>query len=143
MKSILIGIFSAFVLLSCSSDNNRYKNPYLPNYSFSRVIDTKMPLYSALSSPMNPKFIPDDGQSGNIIAMKISDTDYRAYDANCPNQYPSGCSIMSVEGLNAVCSCDDIKYNLFNGLGLNGEGQYPMKAFRIDIMGNGKIRIYN
>lgn len=143
MRQLIVVFLATFLLVSCSSDNTRHKNPYLPNYSFSRIIDTKMPLHSALSSPMNPKFIPDDGQSGNLIVMKISDTDYRAFDATCPNQYPTNCSVMFVEGLNAVCPCDDIKYSLFTGVALEGGAEYPMKSFRIDIMGNGKIRIFN
>lgn len=141
MKKTLLYITVLCLLLSCSGSGTRYKNPYLPNYNFSMVVNLNLPTYSALTSPVNPKIITEPNTAVNIIVMKISDTDYRAWDANCPNQYPSGCSLMAIDGVNAVCGCDDIEYSIFTGSG-NG-GEYPMKPYRVQVVDSRTLKIFN
>ena len=144
MKKILAFLSMTLFILSCSSDSVRYKNPYIPNYTFSITINANLPLYSGLLSAANPILITQNNVGANgIIVMKISDTDYRAWEANCPNQYPSACSRMVINGLNAKCPCDDIEYNLFNGVGIDGQGEYTMKPYRIEIIGDNLIRVSN
>ena len=144
MKKLVAFLALTLLFLSCSSDSVRYKNPFIPNYSFSITIDANLPSYSKLLSAINPLFIFDGTSGANgIIVMKISDTDYRAWEANCPNQYLSECSRMVITGLNAKCPCDDIEYSLFNGVGLNGEGEYTMKPYRVDILAKNIIRVSN
>ena len=141
MRKLIFALFSLLLFAGCSNDGIRYNNPNLPNYSFSINIDTNLPSYSGLKSPVNPIYIGQDnvGVSG-IIVMKVSDTDFRAWEANCPNHPPSGCSRMSIKGVNAKCSCDDVEYSLFTGV---GAGQYPLKPYAVEIIGNNVIRIYN
>lgn len=140
MRKYLFGLLFLALLASCSKDTPRNINPFLPNYSFSVSINTNLPLYSGLTTPVNPVFI-DEANAGisGIIAMKISDGDYRAWEASCPNQYPSECSTMNIDGLNAKCSCEDYTYSLFTGVGVAG---YTMKGYRVEVQGN-VIRIYN
>ena len=141
----LLALFSIIMLiLSCSSDSVRYKNPFIPNYGFSITIDANLPSYSKLQSAINPLLIYDGISGANgIIVMKISDTDYRAWEANCPNQYPSACSRMIINGVNAKCPCDEIEYSLFNGVGVNGQGEYTMKPYRVEVLGKNLIRVSN
>lgn len=144
MKKIIALITLLVIFLSCSSDNVRYQNPFIPNYNFSITIDANLPLYSGLLSPINPIRITNENVGVNgIIVMKISDTDYRAWEANCPNQYPSACSRMVINGVNAKCPCDDFEYSLFTGVGIDGEGEYTIKPYRVDILGNNMIRVSN
>ena len=144
MKKLLALFALVLLLLSCSSDNVRYKNPYIPNYGFSLTIDANLPLYSGLLSAINPILIFDGTSGANgIIVMKISDTDYRAWEANCPNQYVSSCSQMVINGVNAKCPCDDFEYSLFNGVGIDGQGEYTMKPYRVDILAKNLIRVSN
>jgi len=140
MKNYLCAILFACLLLSCSKDAPRNNNPFLPNYSFSVSVNKNLPLYSGLNSPINPVFIDiqNAGISG-IIAMKISDTDYRAWEASCPNQYPATCSRMTIEGVNSKCACEGFAYSLFTGV---GGGSYTLKAYRVEIIGD-VLRIYN
>lgn len=131
---LLISLF-----LNCSRDTVRNNNPYLPDYSFSFAINLNLPLYSGLNSPINPILVTEP--SGNtIVIMKVSDTDFRAWNANCPNQYPSACSKMVIKGLNAKCNCDALEYSLFTGV---GTAKYTMIAYRVEVLGNNSIRIYN
>jgi len=140
MRKSIIGLLFVGLLASCSKDSPRNSNPYLPDYSFSISLDTNLPLYNGLTTAINPVFInePNAGISG-IIVMKISDGDYRAWEASCPNQYPVACSKMAIDGLNAKCSCENFTYSLFTGVG--GAG-YTMKPYRVQAQGN-IIRIYN
>ena len=128
------------LLISCADGMQRNNNPYLPNYGFSITINKNLPLYSGLNSPINPIIIREQtaGISG-IIAMKISDNDYRAWELSCPNQVPAACSVMTLNGLNAKCSCDNFEYSLFTGI---GNAPYTMKPYRVEILGD-LIRISN
>lgn len=144
MKKTVTLISLVILILSCSSDSVRYKNPYIPDYNFTITINANLPTYTKLLSAVNPLLIFDGTSGANgIIVMKISDTDYRAWEANCPNQYPSECSRMSILGVNAKCTCDEIEYSLFNGVGINGEGEYTMKPYRVDILSKNLIRVSN
>ena len=144
MKKLLALLSIIVLILSCSSDSVRYKNPFIPDYGFSITIDANLPTYSKLQSAINPLLIYDGTSGANgIIVMKISDTDYRAWEANCPNQYPSACSRMVINGVNAKCPCDDIEYSLFNGVGVNGQGDYTMKPYRVDVLAKNLIRVSN
>lgn len=144
MKKIVALLSIIVLFISCSSDNVRYKNPYIPDYGFSINIDANLPLYSGLLSAVNPILITNENVGANgIIVMKISDTDYRAWEANCPNQYLSACSRMVINGVNAKCPCDEIEYSLFTGVGIDGQGEYTMKPYRVDILGKNLIRVSN
>jgi nitrite reductase/ring-hydroxylating ferredoxin subunit len=144
MKKILALLFVITLVLSCTSDNVRNQNPFIPNYNFSITIDANLPLFSGLQSPINPILITQENVGANgIIVMKISNTDYRAWEANCPNQFPSACSRMVIVGVNAKCPCDDIEYSLFNGVGMDGQGDYTLIPYRVDILGPNLIRISN
>lgn len=139
MKNLLLCI-SLTLLFACSEGTQRNNNPYLPNYGFSITINKNLPQYSGLNSPINPIIIREAtaGITG-IIAMKISDNDYRAWELSCPNQTPVTCSRMTLNGLNAKCICDNFEYSIFTGL---GTAPYPMKPYRIEVLGD-LIRIYN
>ncbi|MDR6968913.1 nitrite reductase/ring-hydroxylating ferredoxin subunit [Flavobacterium arsenatis] len=143
MKKFVFLFSILFLILGCSSDRIRNVNPYIPNYNFSITIDANLPLYSGLRSAVNPIAIPDSGPSPRLIVMKISETDYRAWDAHCPNQYTSSCTQMVINGVNAKCPCDDIEYSLFTGVSIDGSGDYTMKPYRVEVIGTNLIRISN
>ena len=144
MKKTVTLISLVILILSCSSDSVRYKNPYIPDYNFTITINANLPTYTKLLSAVNPLLIFDGTSGANgIIVMKISDTDYRAWEANCPNQYPSACSRMFIFGVNAKCPCDNFEYSLFNGVGIDGQGEYTMKPYRVDVLAKNLIRVSN
>lgn len=130
------------VLLACSKDSEkRNVNPFLPDYSFSVSINRSLPQYQGLNTPINPVAVNVEGAGiSGLIVMKISDTDYRAWEASCPNQYPTSCSKMSIKNSTTVkCSCEDFEYSLFTGV---GGGSYTMKPYKYELQGT-TIRIYN
>ncbi|EKT3966907.1 hypothetical protein SL054_001520 [Flavobacterium psychrophilum] len=130
----------AILTLSCHKDSVVNDNTYLPNYSFSVVINTSLPSYNNLNFPSNPVLITNAGAGiKGIVVMKVGNDDYRAYEASCPNQYPSDCSLMTLNGINAKCPCDGKEYSLYTGV---GSGQYPLKAYRVEVNGS-NLRVYN
>jgi Ferredoxin subunits of nitrite reductase and ring-hydroxylating dioxygenases len=142
MKKIIALLFISIAIAACSDSNFNNRNPYIPNYSFSVEINTNLPLYSDLQYTGNGKLITLNGAGANgIIVFNAGSGNFRAYDASCPNQYPSSCSRLEVEGINAVCPCDDVAYSLFTGLA-DADVEYPMKPYRVEVNGN-VIRVYN
>lgn len=136
-------LFCFFLMLSaCQQDSaKRTTNPYLPNYSFSAVLNLNLPLYSDLNTNLNPKSISLPNGIQTVI-MRVSSTDYRAWNGYCPNQSPTACSILSTSGLFAKCGCDDqYQYSMFDGIGANA--RYNMVPFRVEVLSNNTIRVYN
>lgn len=143
MKKYFLTLVIFGLLCSCDKDSGRSNNnPYLPNYSFSAILNLNLPGYSGLNSNLNPTRITVDGDI-DIVMMKISSNEYRAWNGNCPNQSPTACSRLSISGLNAKCNCEDAyEYNIFNGIGNNG-ASYTMVPYRVEVLSNNSIRVYN
>ena len=140
-KYILLSLILGLVL-ACSNDTPRNNNPYLPSYNFSYPINLSLPQFSGLNTNLNPIAFTDPSDI-NLIIMKVSGTDYRAWNANCPNQSLTSCSKMSLHGLNAKCNCEDIfEYSLFTGVSTNG-GQYTMVPYRVEVIDDHTIRVFN
>lgn len=126
---------------ACSSDDYNYNNPYLPNnYSFSLDLDLNLPAYSPLQFTGNAVLISGYGIHG-VIVMNTGGG-FNAYEATCPNQNISSCSDMEINGINAVCPCDDVEYSLFTGLP-DADLQYSLMPYRIEILSSTYIRVYN
>lgn len=140
MKRFLL-IVLILTLLSCHKDKVVNNNEYLQNVSFSKEINTSLPSYNGLNFPSQPVLITDAGAGiQGIIVMKAgSGNDYRAWEASCPNQYPTACSKLTISGLNAVCSCDNFSYSIYTG---DGGQKYAMKQYRVEVIG-ATIRVYN
>jgi nitrite reductase/ring-hydroxylating ferredoxin subunit len=135
-KSVWLSVLF-LVFLSCSDNGPINTNPFIPNYTFTVDINMNLPLYSNLQYPSNAIYYAGKGVKGLIIFNTGSG--YNAFDAACPNQTPSTCSPMTIDGIDAVCSCDNKTYSLFSG---QGSLQYPMKQYRVEVNGN-VLRIYN
>ncbi len=141
MKKILVLLLLILVFLGCDKSNTVNRNPNVPYFSFSLTLNLNLPSYAGLNSNVNPKLITEANAGVNgLIVMKVSDTDFRAWEANCPNHAPSSCSQLAINGLNAKCPCDGKEYSLFTGV---GNAEYPMIAYRVEILGNNSIRISN
>ncbi len=138
MKKLWLLILFVSVLFSCSDNSQSNKNPNIPNYRVDLYLNTSLPLYNKLTYVSNPVLVPNEGAQG-IIVMKVGEGMYTAFDAACPNQPAKTCAAMTLDGINAVCSCDKSTYSLFTGL---GEKEYPMKQYRVEVNGN-MIHVYN
>ena len=118
------------VFISCSENGPVNTNPFIPNYTFTVDINMNLPSYSKLLYPSNAVYYAGKGVKGLIIFNTGSG--YNAFDAACPNQTPSTCSPMTIDGIDAVCSCDN--KSIFRKSNLN---------FTITIIRCGAFKINN
>jgi nitrite reductase/ring-hydroxylating ferredoxin subunit len=142
-KILSVIIITLFIISSIQCDQNGFNNnnPFLPNYNFSFDIDTNLPSYVDLQFTGNSELITFPGAGVGGVVIFNSGSGYRAYDAACPNQVFSSCSLLTLNGIFATCPCDDVNYNLFTGLA-EAEVQFPMKPYRVEVNGS-IIRVYN
>ena len=143
MKRIFCFLGLFIVFFSCDrdiqTDNN---NPYLPNYSFEVILNMSFPQYSSLAFPSNAVYVNSAGAGiRGLIVFNAGSGNFLAYDAACPNQPLTDCSTMTINGINAKCPCDDAEYSLFTGLAAGK--QYPMKAYRVQMIDATTIKVYN
>jgi nitrite reductase/ring-hydroxylating ferredoxin subunit len=140
MKKYVLLIILSFLFLGCSDHENANKNPNLPNYNFSVDINLSLPMYADLKYVSNSIYYPGVGVKGIIVFNTNGNGGYVAYDAACPNQQASSCAAMTVKGVNAICSCDKKEYNLFTG---QSDAGYPLRPYRVQVVNENLIRIYN
>lgn len=142
MKKFLLLVLLLPALWACDSDDYRYTTRYLPNYNFSIDIDMSLPLYTDLLYTGNAKKITVAGIGINGVIVMNTGGGYAAWEASCPNQELSSCSGLTVNGVNAVCPCDDVEYSLFTGQATTPV-DYPLKPYRVSVVSQNVIRIYN
>jgi len=139
LKKISV-LFLILFILGCNSDTVNNNNPFLPNYSFSINLDLNLPSNAQLQFPSNGKLINQNGAGIRGIIVFNTGSGFNAFDAACPNQNLTDCSTMTLNGINAICPCDNKSYNLFTG---QSEGlQYPMKRYSVEVNGT-SLRIFN
>jgi len=137
MKKFWLLLVFVSVLFSCSDSEKSNKNPNIPSYSVNLSVDMNLPAYSNLKFVSNGVIVPNFGAKG-VIIFNAGGT-YNAFDAACPNQALNSCTAMTIDGINAVCSCDKTSYSLFTGL---GGKEYPLKQYKVEVTGT-LIHVYN
>lgn len=143
-KKLLINLrYSISIILiaigftACSGDDGpRNENPNLPNIGVNLTLDLNLPEYNQLNFPGNTFTTNLQGIRG-IVIFNIDNSQYTAFELSDPNHPPSDCSRAQVEGLTATCSCSDGNaYSIVTGQVTAGEGQYPLKPYRITRSGD-------
>lgn len=140
IKKLIFLLLMVSIVPGCDSDDSNRRNPYLPDYNFEIDINLELPLYRELNFISNPIRIFQAGQGINGLIVMNTGGSFVAWEATCPNQPITDCSILQIDGLNAVCPCDDAAYSLFNGV---GPKEYPLKQYRVEIISPTYIRVYN
>ena len=126
-----------FVCMGCSKDNNSDPNcNFLVNLNVAVSLNLNLSQYNQLTFPNNPVYVPNEGNGGIIV--NNTGTGFVAFDAADPNHIFSNCSVLSINGLEGVCGCNDAnKYSLFTGQPLeNSELRCGLKAYFVEINGN-------
>tara|TARA_Y200000002_G_scaffold147192_1_gene121626 strand:- start:1015 stop:1338 length:324 start_codon:yes stop_codon:yes gene_type:complete len=94
--------------------------------------------YNQLSFPSNPVYVPNEGNAGLIV--NNTGAGYVAFDAADPNIPFGECSILVIEGIEAVSSinCEQInRYNLLTGQPMqNPELLCSLKPYFVERIGN-------
>ena len=136
LQLFLIMFTLFFTSLGCSSDDDMRRNPYLPPLNFSVNFDLSLPEYNQLNFPGNNFVTRNYGLNG-IVIYNLNNDQYLAYELSDPNHIPQACSALIVEGIEAICSCEDgNRYNIITGEQVAGTGEYALQFYRIVRTGN-------
>lgn len=142
MKRYLLLLFLLPFIHSCDSDGQTNNNRYLPNYNFSEPIDMSLPTFSQLRFPGNPVYVSRAGLGINGVIIMNTGNSYVAYEASCPNQDLSSCSMLQISGIKAVCPCDNVEYSLYDG-SPSVPKEFTLKPYRVEQTGGTLLRVYN
>lgn len=141
-------IFVLIVLtlfISCSDDERPgQRNPNLLDINFQFTLNLSLPQYSQLQYPPNAVYVngPNYGNWGVIVINTGSG--YRAWDAADPNHPRSACSVLSIDGVEAICGCNDgNRYDLFTGSPVTKGLKYPLLAYPVVDNKDGTLTVYN
>ncbi|TYA52987.1 hypothetical protein [Formosa maritima] len=147
MNRILSIFLFSFLIVSCNkNDDDNNNNQYLPNISFDSgtLVNTNLPQYSSLQFPNNHVILNNNYGINGVVLYHAGLGNYSAFELSDPNHILQGCSTLSVNGVLAVCDCDDGNtYDILNGVGQPGTtGNYALKRYFVEVSGN-IIRVYN
>ena len=110
--------FILLVLVSSCGKRPLERNPYLIDIRFQREFNLSLPLYSNLNYVGGSLLVDGVGING-IILFNLNGSSFLAWEATCPNHPPENCSKLSIEGVLAVCNCEEFQYSLATGQLLN------------------------
>ncbi len=134
MKKIYLIFLILPLIICCEGQNINNNNPYIPNYPVNLQFNLNLPLYSNIQFPSS-HFVYSQGAGARGIVVFNTGTGYNAFDLACPNQPFTSCDApMTIVGVEAKCTCENIFYSLFSGK--SQWQQYPMKQYRTQLNGN-------
>lgn len=142
MKQFLILVFSALIF-GCSSDDRINNCNLLINAGVNFTVNFNLPQFSQLQFISNSVFVPNQGNAG-VIVTNVG-TGLRAWDAADPNVAPSQCSVLQIDGSEAVSGCPEAnRYSLFTGQPLGATDlQCGLKEYRVSQAGDNSFLITN
>lgn len=137
MKHLLFFLCLIF-LTACSRNNSDENCKFLVNASVNATVNLNLPEYSQLQYTSNSIYLANQGNKG-VIVTNVGGG-FRAWDAADPNHEQSTCSILTIKGANAVCSCTDANtYSLFTGGPIGTPLPCGLKEYRVSVSGNSLI----
>tara|TARA_B100001964_G_scaffold217209_1_gene257092 strand:+ start:474 stop:902 length:429 start_codon:yes stop_codon:yes gene_type:complete len=138
MKHLLFFIIAGIIFTGCSDPNSDPRCNFLFDTKVAYELNMNLPQYNDLNFISNSVYIPNIGNGGVIVTN--SGTGFLAWDGADPNHNFSQCSILSIEGLEASCSCpDENKYSLITGQSLETQLNCTLKTYRADQIGSNLI----
>ena len=135
MKQLALYSIVLFMFFSCSDLDSDPRCNYLLDIEVGHEINLNLPQYNDLNFISNSVYIPNIGNGGVIVTN--SGTGFLGWDAADPNHTYSQCSILSIEGLEASCSCpDENKYSLITGQSIKTQLTCALKTYRVEQNGS-------
>ena len=138
MKRFLFYSLLSILITGCSaSDDGRYNNPNLVDVNFQYRINIESAEFNQLQFPGNQVAIYYEGVGiGGVVVYNVNNDLYLAYELSDPNHIPNpNCPGMTMNGIEATCSCEGNVYNIVTGEQVEGDGEYAMKAYRVETNG--------
>ncbi|MBA6151628.1 Rieske (2Fe-2S) protein [Gelidibacter maritimus] len=134
MKQIFL-LISLLFLTACSRNNNDENCKFLVNAAVNVTINMNLPQYNQLQFTSNSVYIANQGNKG-VILINVG-SGYRAWDAADPNHEQRSCSLLTINGANAICGCVDANnYSLFTGGSVGKQLLCGLKEYRVTVSGS-------
>lgn len=142
IRKPLLFLVLMIAFISCNPDDELNQNPFLPDQNFRLVLNLSLPEYNNLNFPGNSFVTYNYGING-VVVYNLNNTQYVAFELSDPNHTLRECSLLTVQGIIASCSCnDENSYNIITGEISTGTGQYALKPYRVRKSGN-TLEVYN
>ncbi len=121
------------ILASCGKEKID-QNPYLSDINFNISLNLNLPGNDKLRYAGGAQRIRQGGLNGLLI-FNLNGNDYLAWEASCPNHSLRECSVLTINGVLADCSCENFQYSLATGQLLNPKEEmqnpYPMVFYNV------------
>ncbi len=139
LRFLLLSSLTLILFVSCSKNQNIVPYVYVDQY-----INISLPSYSSLNYIGGWTYIT--GGSRGIIIYRQSYDQFSAYDRHCTYNADNPCGKATVDSTNTFveCSCDSSRYQLFDGLVIQGPATYSLKNYQtnFDVITN-QLHIFN
>ncbi len=144
MQRLYKGYFRNFILvasvvltiLACDDE----VQSVIPNVPFSFTVN--LSIVNELTIPGNSVYFSGGGFGGVIIYCELPGS-YYAFDATCTNEASTTCRVKN-DGVVGTCPCCGSQF-IFPGGGYASKGPaaQALKPYRVNMMSNNIIRVYN
>jgi len=137
MIRIVITLCTILLLTGCEDDDVRYNNPNLTDINFQAEVNLNLAQFSSLKFTGNRAVLTGFGLQG-IVIYNLNGTQFNAFELSDPNHPPNSCSRMTLDGIEALCPCgnDDNAYTIISGQPVRGDGEFGMKPYRVERVGD-------
>jgi len=143
MNLRVLVLFFAICTVSCDDDDVRQQNPNLLNIQFDIVLNLNFPQYSQLNFAGNAIYVGGEGIGNDGIIVVNTGSGFVAWDASDPNEFPSDCTRLQIQGLSASSTCQSPNsYSLVTGQPLEDGLQFALLSYRVS-ESDGSIRVFN
>lgn len=136
---------ASILLLGCREG---YEHPNAPNVYINFTIEPNSTKYQPLNIVSGYMYLTSEAPSRGIIVYRMTETEFKAYDRIPPNE-PNAChdgnggyTRLIVDFPFVVDNCNNIKYNILNGMPMDEGGIYPLVEYHTAYDGR-SLRIYN
>ncbi len=134
----LMLVLTAFAFTNCEDDdnpNNNNANLRTSNPRFS--LDLTLITNAELNQIQGDLFVPSNLANGSIQGVYVRNTGigFVAFEIAEPNHIPGDCNLPRVKDgvfLEYMCGDKTSLYNAGNGQKVEGDGEFPLKAFRVE-----------
>ena len=143
MKLKIILFLFTIYLMGCSSDDRRQNNPNLLNIQFNIVLNLNLPEFSPLNFAGNAIYVGGPGIGNDGIIVVNTGSGFVAWDASDPNEIPSNCTRLVIDGFTATTTCQNPNsYSIVTGQPLEDGLEFALLSYSVSASAD-TVRVFN
>jgi len=129
--------------MGCSSDDRRQNNPNLLNIQFNIVLNLNLPEFSPLNFAGNAIYVGGPGIGNDGIIVVNTGSGFVAWDASDPNEIPSNCTRLVIDGFTATTTCQNPNsYSIVTGQPLEDGLEFALLSYSVSASAD-TVRVFN